>query len=94
MQLPRYVFAKAHVEDKPLYVDFDSPVYVELFIKVVRRVLASDRPNEQIAISEMLPTPDQVWLSDFSGEKYTSELRIVAVDRTTNSMPMARERTQ
>jgi hypothetical protein len=81
LHLPRFVFAKVHVEAKPVYVDFDSPIYVDLFCKMVRRVLASDRPEEKVAISEMLPTPDQVWLPDNAGEKYTSELRIVVSDQ-------------
>jgi hypothetical protein len=28
----------------------------------------------------MLPTPDQVWLTDGDGQRYTSELRILACD--------------
>lgn len=84
LQLPRFVFMKVHVEDKPCYVDFESPVYIDILCKAVRRVLASDRPGEDAVISEMLPTPDQIWLPDANGQRYTSELRIVVADQTAN----------
>jgi hypothetical protein len=29
----------------------------------------------------MLPAPDQTWLTDDQGQRYTSELRMVAVDQ-------------
>jgi hypothetical protein len=54
-----------------MYVDFASPVYVELLCKMVRRELASDHPEKQVELSEMLPTPEQNWLQDASGQKYT-----------------------
>ena len=31
----------------------------------------------------MLPAPDQAWLTDAQGQRYTSELRMVAVDQKT-----------
>jgi hypothetical protein len=80
-KLPRFVFAKVHLEEKPVYFDFDSPVYVEILAKLVRRVLASDQPETPVVISEMLPTAEQLWLPDTANQKYTSELRIVALDR-------------
>lgn len=81
LSLPRYVFVKTDIEDKPMYVDFDSPIYVELFGKAIRRVLASEHPRANIVISEMLPAHGQNWLSDSAGQKYTSELRIIACDQ-------------
>jgi hypothetical protein len=78
--LPRYVFVKSPVEVKPFYVDFSSPVYVDIFAKVVRRTAAAKGPETLIAISEMLPTHDHTWLSDAAGRHYASEFRIVAVD--------------
>lgn len=77
--LPRFVFVKAPTEVKPIYVDFESPVYVELMAKVARRLSASHRP-EALTVSEMLPAPDQLWLPDAQGSVYTSELRIVVRD--------------
>jgi lantibiotic biosynthesis dehydratase-like protein len=79
--LPRYLFCRVQVEVKPFFVDLDSPVFVELLCKMVRRVLASDLPNRSVTISEMLPGPDQLWLPDACGNRYTSEFRMVAVDR-------------
>lgn len=78
--LPRFVFAKVPVEVKPFYVDFDSLIYVEILTKMIRRTLASDRANEPITVTEMLPAPHELWLPDHQGCKYTSELRIVAKD--------------
>ncbi|HEX8136905.1 MAG TPA: lantibiotic dehydratase [Pyrinomonadaceae bacterium] len=78
--LPRFVFVKAPVEVKPFYVDFDSPVYVDLFDRVVRRSLASGSPSQLISVSEMLPTHDRMWLPDDEGLRYSSELRVVALD--------------
>ena len=41
----------------------------------------------------MLPGPDQLWLADAEGRRYTSELRLVAVDgraaRTAAGRPAA-----
>ncbi|MFL6253424.1 MAG: lantibiotic dehydratase [Pyrinomonadaceae bacterium] len=78
--LPRFVFVKSPVEIKPFYVDFDSPIYVETFLKVVRRTQNGTGGETLIAISEMLPTHQQTWLTDAAGQHYTSEFRVVAVD--------------
>jgi hypothetical protein len=78
--LPRFAFAKSPVEVKPIYVDFDSLIYVEMLTKMIRRTLASDRAHEPITITEMLPAHDELWLGDHQGYKYTAELRIVAND--------------
>jgi len=76
-QLPRFVFAKTPVEIKPFYTDFLSPIYVEILAKMVRRTAES---SGHVTLSEMLPRADQLWLPDNEGHRYTSELRIVAVD--------------
>jgi hypothetical protein len=84
-RLPRYVFYKSPVEVKPCYLDFDSPILVNIFSKIIRRTIDSQSAddlsskNKLITISEMLPTPDQVWLPDSEGNRYTSEFRIVSV---------------
>jgi len=36
--MPRFVFVKVPTEVKPFYVDFDSPVYVSMLAKMIRRV--------------------------------------------------------
>jgi Lantibiotic dehydratase, N terminus len=71
--LPRFVFLRTAEEIKPTYVDFDSPLYVDLAAKAIRAASA-------LTISEMLPGFDQLWLPDAEGRRYTSELRLVAVD--------------
>jgi hypothetical protein len=78
--IPRFAFFKVPVEGKPAYVDFESPILVEIFAKMIRRTLDAGLVESRVDVSEMLPQPDQVWLTDASGQRYTSELRIVAVD--------------
>lgn len=78
--IPRFAFFKAPVEEKPAYLDFESPILVGLFAKVVRRTQEAALPDATIDVSEMLPTSDQLWLRDKHNQRYTSELRLVAVD--------------
>ncbi|GAA4986603.1 hypothetical protein GCM10025734_10960 [Kitasatospora paranensis] len=77
--LPRFVFVVSPTESRPFYVDFDSPVYVTVLAKAMRRLARKD-PDGRITVTEMLPTPEQTWLTDDQGGTYTSELRLVAVD--------------
>jgi hypothetical protein len=77
--LPTQVFVTSPMETKPIFIDFDSPTFVEMFAKLVRRVMAA-RSTGRIKISEMLPSPEQLWLTDAAGNHYTSELRMVASD--------------
>jgi hypothetical protein len=78
--VPRFVFVKAPVERKPCYVDFDSLVYVDALAKLVRQSGKSAAAAGPITITEMLPTLDRLWLVDAEGRRYTSEIRLVAVD--------------
>jgi hypothetical protein len=80
--LPRCVFIKVPIERKPFYVDFDSPILVNMLAKTGRRMLEQGAADSLITVTEMLPTIDQSWLHDADGQRYTSELRIVAVDQT------------
>ncbi|MEU1295811.1 lantibiotic dehydratase [Streptomyces sp. NPDC005840] len=77
--LPRYVFVVSPTESRPFYVDFDSPVYVTILAKALRR-LARTGPEATVTFTEMLPSPEQTWLTDDAGRRYTSELRFVAFD--------------
>jgi hypothetical protein len=79
--LPRFVFVVSPAEPRPFYVDFDSPVYVNIFAKAARRLARRDGAA-RLAVSEMLPDPEHAWLPDDNGNVYTSELRFVAVDQT------------
>lgn len=78
--LPRFCFVRAAGELKPFGVDLDSIASVNLLAHAVR---AADRvePGAAVSLSEMVPGPDQLWLTDAAGRRYTSELRMVAVDR-------------
>jgi hypothetical protein len=71
--IPRHLFVRVPEERKPVYVDLASPVFIEMFAKLIRGA-------SQVSVSEMLPAPDELWLCDASGDRYTCELRITAVD--------------
>ena len=77
--MPRRVFVRMPDERKPTYLDVESPVLARIFCRQIRR--RADRPDELVAVSEMLPRPEDCWL-ELDGERYTSELRIAAVDLT------------
>jgi hypothetical protein len=79
-EMPRFVFTKSPVEVKPFYVDFESPIYTDIFAKIVRRTKNRPTTEPLITISEMLPDHNQTWLSDAEGQRYTSEFRMVVVD--------------
>jgi len=79
--MPRFVFVKIPVEPKPLFIDFDSPVLINILARAIRRDIEHNQEESVITIAEMLPTPDQTWLADEKGQHYTCELRIVAIDR-------------
>jgi hypothetical protein len=78
--LPRRVFCLASGEPKPVYVDFESPALARNLHRMLGRAASAD-PQATARFSEMLPGPDQCWL-EHEGARYTSELRLVAVDRT------------
>jgi hypothetical protein len=78
--IPRFVFVKTPIEQKPFYVDFNSPIFVNIFAKYVRRTKEQDSADTQLSVTEMLPDLSRVWLPDAQGQHYTSELRIIAVD--------------
>jgi hypothetical protein len=78
--MPTRVFARSPVEKKPFYLDFDSPIFVDILCKVVRRTADRRGPEAKIGFSEMLPGPDELWLTDAQANRFTSELRLVAVD--------------
>jgi hypothetical protein len=71
--MPRHVFVRIPEETKPIYVDFESPIYVEMFAKLVRKASI-------VIVTEMLPGHGDAWLPDAAGQRYTCELRLIAVD--------------
>jgi Lantibiotic dehydratase, N terminus len=81
--LPRRAFVKVTGEVKPFFVDFDSVVSVNILAKSLRRLQRRPpgSPDIFVQFSEMLPSVESLWLTDSAGGRYTSELRIVAVDQ-------------
>ena len=77
--LPRHIFVKIASEQKPFYMDFDSPISVERMSRYVRG-LHRKEPGATVTMSEMLPSPDETWLEDVAGKRYCCELRTVVVD--------------
>lgn len=71
--LPRWVFYSVPDETKPVFLDFASPLLVEILVKHLRKVPA-------VTVTEMLPALDELWLEDATRRTYTSELRMVVVD--------------
>jgi hypothetical protein len=76
-RLPERIFYTVPVEGKPVAADFRSLVLVNLLAKNVRR--SRDAGYDSFGVTEMLPDVDQLWLTDASGERYTCELRLVAI---------------
>jgi len=68
--LPRHVFYRPGGEWKPVYADLAAPAYVELLARHART-------SPVLTFSEMLPTPEELWLEDSSGALYAGELRLV-----------------
>jgi Lantibiotic dehydratase, N terminus len=77
--MPRQVFVLSPSESKPVYVDFGSPVLTRIMCRQLRRA-AADAPGQPARFTEMLPAPHDCWLAGEDGQRYTSELRLVAVD--------------
>jgi len=78
--MPRRVFTKSPLERKPMYLDIDSPALARILCRQARHAAAA-APATQIRFTEMLRAPEQCWLQDPDGQRYVSELRIVAVDQ-------------
>lgn len=76
--LPEQIFFRAPHEPKPVYIDLRSTVLVEIMAKSIRRAA---REHAEVVVSEALPDSEHSWLTDQDGNRYSSELRFVAVDR-------------
>ena len=79
--LPRHVFMRFTGEHKPVYADLTSLASIDLISRSLRRARRQAGADATVTIVEMLPAPDQAWLTDAQGLRYTSELRMVAVDQ-------------
>ena len=81
--LPRHVFCRFTGERKPIYADLTSLASIDLIARSLRRAVRKAGAAATVTVVEMLPAPDQAWLTDALGQRYTSELRMVAFDRRT-----------
>lgn len=71
--LPRCVFGKVPNEPKPFFVDFGSPLLLEIFVRYLQDA-------QRLVLTEVVPGLSDLWLSDAAGERYTAELRVAGVD--------------
>jgi lantibiotic biosynthesis dehydratase-like protein len=78
--LPRRVFARSPLERKPIFIDFESPSLRRVLARFIAPAVAQS-PGAPVQFTEMLPGPDECWLESEVGH-HTSELRIVALDRS------------
>jgi hypothetical protein len=85
--LPNRIFAKVGTEIKPVYVDLTSPTYVTVLCMAIRGGMRDGGPGTAVTISEMLPTPEQAWVPDAVGNRYSSELRLLVVDPERAAWP-------
>ena len=79
--MPRHVFLRFTGERKPIYADLTSLASIDLMSRSLRRARRKAGANATLSVVEMLPTPDQTWLTDARGQRYTAEVRMVAVDQ-------------
>ncbi|QQR88677.1 MAG: lantibiotic dehydratase [Myxococcales bacterium] len=71
--LPQQFFAYLPPES-PLYVDFQSPISIDIFLKQVKQ------KHGPFMISELFPTLENTFLPNRQGETYTSEFHLISVD--------------
>ncbi|MDN3358500.1 lantibiotic dehydratase [Actinomadura sp. DC4] len=69
-KMPDQMFARLPGEEKPMFLDFRSPLSVDTFL---RAAAGCDR----LGLDEMLPGFDDLWL-EIAGERYCCELRLTA----------------
>lgn len=81
LDLPNRCFVKISTEKKPVYVDFASPLYITSLCTMLRAARESRGGDVEVTITEMLPTPDQTWVSDAEGRRYFGEIRLHVTDR-------------
>ena len=78
--VPRHAFVRCRFQPKPVYVDLESPLTLANLARIWLAAAERDGEERVLEISEMLPGPDELWLTDEWGRHYTTEFRMVAVD--------------
>jgi hypothetical protein len=86
-RLPRHVFVHTSADPKPFYADLESPIFADL----VRRAASprDRRPAPSLTFTEMLPSPEGLWVRDRKG-RYASEFLVQLhgpVDRPPGGPP-------
>ena len=79
--LPRYVFLRFTGERKPIFADLTSLASIDLIARALRRSRRDVGDGASVSVVEMLPTPEQAWLTDARGNRYSAELRMVVADQ-------------
>jgi hypothetical protein len=77
--LPERVFVKVGTEVKPCFVDLTGPLYAQSLCAMVDAAHRVD-PDASVVVSELLPDPDEAWVTDSRGDRYVSEIRLQVVD--------------
>jgi hypothetical protein len=75
--LPRHTFWRPARATKPIYLDLRSPLLAAVLVREARRA-----GSGAIVFTEMHPGPDELWLPDAQGRRYTSEFRLTIADTT------------
>jgi hypothetical protein len=78
--LPERVFIRVGTETKPVFVDFRGPLYTRVLSSLLRAAATEAGDEVSVRVAEMLPTAEQAWVVDASGNRYFSELRIQVSD--------------
>lgn len=69
-KMPDQMFARLPGEEKPMFLDFCSPLSVDTFLRAANGC-------DRLGLEEMLPGFNQLWL-EIGGERYCCELRLTA----------------
>ena len=78
--MPRHVFVKSPLERKPMYLDTDSPVLARILCRHARHA-AAELLTTPHPLHRDAPHPRADVASDTDGNRYVSELRLVALDK-------------
>ena len=79
----RFVFCRTSTERKPYLIDLASVLAADLAAHIAK-------DGTPVIAEQMRPTPDELWLRDDQGHRYTCELRMQVIGRERVS-PAGRE---
>ncbi|HEX7734153.1 MAG TPA: lantibiotic dehydratase [Ktedonobacteraceae bacterium] len=73
-EMPDYIFVRISGEPKPLMIDFHNFFLLEMWEAFLKE-------GRTMVVSEMVPAPNQLWLTDREGQTYAAEFRTSAFFR-------------